>query len=212
MAQANARQTTTLEADRRRLLALIAEKGFRRGVFRLSSGRLSPYYIDLRKIGLEAEGAYLCGRLLFDLVRDSGAQAVGGLTLGADPLVTAAAVASYEAGQPINAFIVRKEAKGHGTGRWIEGPDITPGMPVAIIDDVITTGGSALQAAERAQEAGARVICVGFVVDRQEGGREDLLRRGYQVRSLFNVEDLGLTPAERTDFERKVAAGLITAP
>ena len=202
----------TVEKQRERLLEIIQEKGFRRGVFRLTSGRLSAYYIDCRKVSLDAEGAYLIGRLLLKLLDGTGARAIGGLTLGADPVVTAVAVASFQAGDPISAFIVRKEVKSHGMGQGIEGPELAPGMSVAIVDDVITTGGSALQAVERAEEVGATVVCVLAVVDRQEGGRKEMERRGYTVKSLFTIEDLGLSKAELEEFDRKVAAGEITAP
>jgi orotate phosphoribosyltransferase len=203
---------TTKEQQRKRLLEVIHRNGFRRGVFKLTSGRLSPYYIDCRKVSLDPEGAYLIGHLLVGLLEGTGVRAIGGLTLGADPVVTAVAMASYEAGNPISAFIVRKEAKTHGMGLGIEGPLLSPGMPVAIVDDVITTGGSALQAIERAEEAGAKVACVLAIVDRLEGGREDLERRGYHVKPLFTIEDLGLSQAEIADFQRQVAEGRITAP
>lgn len=202
----------TVDAQRQRLLEIIHEKGFRRGVFRLTSGRLSPYYIDGRKVSLDAEGAYLIGQLLLELLKGTGTQAIGGLTLGADPVVTSVAMASFEAGNPISAFIVRKEAKSHGTGQRIEGPDLFPGMSVAIVDDTITTGGSALQAVESAEAAGAKVACILAVVDRLEGGREDLEGRGYEVCSLFTIEDLGVSQAELKEFEEQVAAGKITAP
>ncbi|MBI4328776.1 MAG: orotate phosphoribosyltransferase [Chloroflexi bacterium] len=197
---------------RERLLELIKEKAFRTGVFRLSSGKLSPYYIDCRKVALDAEGAYLIGRLLFEELRGSGVKAVGGLTLGADPIVTAIAVASYEAGEPVAAYIVRKEPKGHGTGQWIEGPDLASGTPVAVADDVMTTGGSLVRAIERSEEGGLRVTRVLAVVDRLEGGREELERKGYKVTSLYTIGDLGISPAELVEFQRRVEAGLVKAP
>jgi orotate phosphoribosyltransferase len=137
--------------------------------------------------------------------------AIGGLTLGADPIVTSVAMASFQtATKPINAFIVRKDTKEHGTNSGIEGPDIPQNAIVAIVDDVITTGGSALKAAKRVEEQGAKVGIILSIVDRLEGGRKEMEKQGYTVKSLFTIEDLGVSLSEIDEFQRKVEAGEIT--
>lgn len=187
-----------------RLLEVIRTQAFKRGDFVLVSGRRSPYYIDGKLATLSAEGAYLTGRAVFEVIRDSGAEAVGGLTMGADPIATAVAIASFEEGSPIPAFFVRKEPKKHGTRKWIEGPlPDKPGVNVAIVDDVITTGGSVFQAIDAVEKAGCLVRMVVVLVDRLEGGGEVLRERGYDFTPLFTIEDLGVTRDEIASFERQ---------
>ena len=199
-----------LDEARKRLLEIILEYGFERGVFRLTSGKLGAYYIDCRKVSLHPEGASLIGTLLLNELRGLEVDAIGGLTLGADPVVTAVAISSFqETNNPINAFIVRKEAKQHGKNQGIEGPDLTDNAKVAIVDDVITTGGSALQAVERVESVGGQVQCILSIVDRLEGGRETMENLGYTVKSIFTIEDLGITKEEIEEFERKVQLGEI---
>lgn len=181
--------------DRARLLALLRERSLRRGRIRLSSGRDSDFYFDCKQVSLDPEGLSLLGRLLFaELARlPEPVVAAGGMTLGADPLAAAVALTSHGAGRPIHAFIVRKEPKGHGTRAWIEGTGaLRPGAPVAILEDVITTGASTLRAVARAREAGLRVVGVVAVVDREEeGGREHVEREaGVPVRALFGRREL----------------------
>src|SRR5687767_3594077 len=156
-----------------RLLSILAERSARRGSFTLASGRQSDLYIDARLTTMSPDGLALIGPLGLDALRDNGwaADAVGGLTLGADPISYAIAYASAVAGAPVRAFTVRKEAKAHGTGRVIEGPFET-GDRVVVIEDVITTGGSALKAIDAIRAAGGTVLGVLALVDRQEGGRE----------------------------------------
>jgi adenylosuccinate lyase len=178
--------------ERDRLLALLKERSYQRRQVTLTSGRKSNFYVDAKQTTLSAEGAYLAGRLLLAEVRrlPEAARAVGGLTLGADPLVVAVAVASHLEGEPRDAFIVRKEAKGHGTGAWLEGAaKLAPGSPVALLEDVVTTGGSVLRAAERCEAAGFKVVGVVALVDRQEGGGEAVGER-YPFRALFTRRDL----------------------
>jgi orotate phosphoribosyltransferase len=179
-------------------------------VFRLTSGKLGAYYIDCRKVSLHPEGASLIGTLLLNELQDFEVNAIGGLTLGADPVVTSVAIASFQQSQnPINAFIVRKQAKEHGKNQGIEGPDLQQNAKVAIVDDVITTGGSAIQAAKRVEAAGAQVECILSIVDRLEGGREAMEDLGYKVKSLFTIEDLGVTKKEIEDFNKQVESGEI---
>ena len=167
-----------------RLKQILIEKSYRQGTFTLTSGKTSDFYIDGKQTTLDAEGAYLCGKLLFELIsaEQDVIQAVGGMTLGADPLVTAVSVVSFLERAPIPAFIVRKEAKGHGTSNYIEGlKNLPAGGRVALIEDVVTTGGTLLKVIERVEAAGFSVGLVVTVVDRQEGGAENLARAGYPL-------------------------------
>lgn len=181
-----------LEADRRRLLALLTEKSYQKRKVTLASGRESDFYIDCKKTALTAEGHWLVGRLLFAAIAKETPQAtgVGGLTMGADPLASAVSLVSHLAGKPLQAFLVRKEPKGHGTGQWIEGrSSLADGAQVAIVEDVITTGGSAIKAIERARAEGLTPTAAFALVDRQEGGREAIGALGVKVFSLFTRED-----------------------
>ncbi len=173
-----------------RLKELIVEKSFRYGYFTLSSGQESLYYFDGRLTTLSPEGAFLVGSRVFSLVREAGVDAVGGPTLGADPIVAAVALISYQEGCPVPAFIVRKEPKKHGTQRYIEGNFPEEGT-VAIVDDVITSGGSILRAIEVVEAAGLQVGRVIALVDRNQGGSDELRRRGYSFTSLFSADEDG---------------------
>ena len=164
-----------LETNRKRLLALLKEHSLMFGDFTLASGKKSNFYFDSKKTTLRPEGAYLVAAEMLQLLSDKEieAHAVGGLTLGADPIVCPIAALSHTNGPPMRAFIVRKEAKGHGTTRQIEG-DLEPSSKVVVIDDVVTTGGSTLKAIEAAEEAGHEVVAVLCLVDREQGGAEAL--------------------------------------
>jgi orotate phosphoribosyltransferase len=177
---------------REKLFLLLKEKGFKKGKFILTSGKESDFYIDCRPVTLHPEGAYLVGKLLFDRLKSSldKVQGVGGPTMGADPIATAVSLVSYLEGKPIPAFLIRKEAKKHGRGLWIEGIQNLPeGTEVAIVEDVVTTGGSTMKAIERAKEEGLKVARVLAIVDRDEGGRENLKNYGYEIESLFTRHD-----------------------
>jgi orotate phosphoribosyltransferase len=177
--------------DHDRLLTLLAERSARRGHFTLASGRQSTLYIDARLTTMSPDGLALIGPLGLQALQGAGwpVDAVGGLTLGADPVSYAISYASAIAGVPIRAFTVRKEAKVHGTGRLIEGSFRT-GDRVAVIEDVITTGGSALRAAETIRTAGGVVLGVLALVDREEGGREALEAAGLPVLALARASDI----------------------
>jgi orotate phosphoribosyltransferase len=177
--------------DRSKLIALLAARSARRGSFTLASGRQSDLYIDARLTTMSPDGLALIGPLGLDALRDNGwaVDAVGGLTLGADPISYAIAYASAVAGAPIRAFTVRKEAKAHGTGRLIEGPFAT-GDRVVVIEDVITTGGSALKAIDAIRAAGGTVVGVLALVDRQEGGREAIAATGAPVTALTTAAEI----------------------
>lgn len=183
--------TSATQSDRDILLRLLFERAFRYSeepTFRLASGALSRYYLNSKLVTLDPKGATLIGRLVFDRVRGLGVQAVGGLTLGADPVALATAIASEAAGEPIAAFVVRKEPKGHGTAQWIEGP-LPPDAPVAVVDDVVTTGGSTEKALDILDRLGHPVLKVIALVDRNEGGREAITRRGISFDGLFHIND-----------------------
>jgi orotate phosphoribosyltransferase len=176
-----------------RLKEILLAKSYRKGTFTLTSGKTSDFYIDGKQTTLHAEGAYLCGKLLFELIKSEAKPiaAVGGMTLGADPLVSAVSIVSYLEQAPIPAFIVRKEAKGHGTGNYIEGlKNLPEGGRVALVEDVVTTGGTLLKVIDRVESAGFAVGLVVTVVDRQEGGAEILAGQGYPLKALFTRESL----------------------
>jgi orotate phosphoribosyltransferase len=173
-----------------RLLALLRERAFQEREVTLSSGLKSNFYIDCKQVTLDAEGALLCGEL-FHAVVDKVAPraiAVGGLTLGADPLATATSIASFRAGHARNAFIVRKEPKGHGTNQWVESAGLPSGSPVVVVEDVVTTGASTLRAIERARLAGLEVLHAVGLVDRLEGGRE-AVEKEVPLTTLYTRRD-----------------------
>lgn len=177
--------------DRDRLYALLLERSIRRGDFVLASGARSSYYIDARLTTMSGLGQLLIGRLGLAALDDADWQpaAVGGLTLGADPVAYAIAHSAALAGRPLDAFTVRKEAKAHGTGRRIEG-SFRPGISVVVVEDVVTSGESALRAIRAVEEEGGQVLGVLCVVDREEGGRQRLEEAGYNLVSLFEASEL----------------------
>lgn len=179
--------------DHQALVRLLLDRSVERGDFVLASGARSSYYIDCRRTTMSAAGMVLIGRLGLAAVRQAGwrARAVGGLTMGADPVAYAVAAASHGSADQLDAFSVRKEAKGHGTKRRIEG-NYQAGWDVVVVEDVITSGGSALQAIAAVEAEGGRVAGVLAVVDRQQGGREAIESRGYPVRALVTVKELGV--------------------
>jgi len=180
-------------SDRERLLELLTRLAYEKRRVTLSSGRESDFYIDTKQASLTAEGHFLVGRLVLAEVRAhfAGAQAVGGMTMGADPIASAASLTSFiEAPPGIPAFYVRKEPKGHGTNQWLEGKkSIPPGAQVAVVEDVVTTGASTLKAVERVRSEGFRVLGVVALVDREEGGRQAVEAAGVSLRPLFRRSD-----------------------
>jgi orotate phosphoribosyltransferase len=175
-----------------RLIQLIIEKAFRYNeepVFKLVSGRMSNYYFNCKAVTLYPEGMHLIGNLIFELVQDLGAKGIGGLTLGADPIAYAVSYTSYLKGNPVEAFVVRKTAKSHGTMQWIEG-NITKGDRVVIVDDVITTGKSTIEAITRAQEAGLEIVKVIALIDRQVGGKEAIEALGHKLTAVISREEV----------------------
>jgi orotate phosphoribosyltransferase len=181
--------------DRNRLIALLKRDALRTGTFTLASGRTSHYYVDGRAVTLSAEGAELVGSGVLDALADRpDIRAIGGLTLGADPIVGAAlALAGSRGLLGLRGFLVRKEAKSHGTGRIVEGP-LEAGMTVAIVDDVATTGGSSLHAVTAVEAMGCRVARVVAILDRLEGAADAFRSRGLDFRALVTIRDLGVEP------------------
>jgi orotate phosphoribosyltransferase len=186
--------------DRQRLIALLERDALKRGTFTLASGRTSHYYVDGRRLTLSAEGAVLIGAgVLEQLAGRPEVKAVGGLTLGADPIVGATLALASGAGLgQLRGFLVRKEAKTHGTGNLVEGP-IEPGSTVAIVDDVATTGGSSLQAVDAVQSMGCKVAVVIAVLDRLEGAAAAFAARGLSFHPLLTIRDLGIEPLQPGD-------------
>ena len=183
-------QNLDAAAMRGRLARLLLEKSYRAGEVTLTSGRKSDYYFDCKQTALHPEGAWLIGNLLFDLL-PADIVGVGGMTLGADPLVTAVSIASFLRNRPLPAFIVRKASKGHGTNQFLEGlSNFQPGDTVALLEDVVTTGGTLLTVIDRVQDAGLKIGAVVTVLDRNEGGAAKLAERGFPLLSVFSREAL----------------------
>ncbi|MFA5038399.1 MAG: orotate phosphoribosyltransferase [Candidatus Omnitrophota bacterium] len=173
--------------NRIKLYDLIREKAYHEGEIKLASGKVSPYYIDARAVTLSAKGAYLVGSLVFDIVRPWKVKAVGGPTLGADPIVGALAAISFQNASPVDTFLIRKSAKSHGRMLQVEGPQLRPGDEVVLIDDVATTGGSLVDSIEVLRKIGVSVRKAIVIVDRGEGARENLTRLGCDLVSIFTA-------------------------
>jgi orotate phosphoribosyltransferase len=179
-------------SERNRLLELLTELAYEKRKVVLSSGKESDFYIDTKQASLTAEGHYLVGRLVLAEIRAhfAGAQAVGGMTMGADPIASAVSLTSWLQASPLPAFYVRKEPKAHGTAQWIEGKKGLPSpAQVVVVEDVVTTGASTLKAIERSRQEGLHVLGVVALVDRQEGGKEAVEAAGVPLRSLFVRSD-----------------------
>ncbi|HTI35311.1 MAG TPA: orotate phosphoribosyltransferase [Miltoncostaea sp.] len=181
-----------MDDHRDRLRTLLREHALVRESVVLSSGKRSSYYFDARQVLLDPEGAALAGRLMWSALAPAGPRAVGGLTLGADPLVCAVSATAWADGERVTGFFVRKEAKKHGLQQWIEGPFIEEGTAVAVVDDVLTSGGSLVAAIEKARQAGGVVVAAAVVIDRDEGGREaaEGALEGAPLHALFRAPEL----------------------
>ena len=174
------------------LIEIICKKSFKYSeepVFKLVSGRMSCFYINCKPTILSPRGMFLTGSLVFDAIRDYNVSGVGGLTFGADPIAIATAFTSELKGHPVKAFSIRKTQKDHGIVKWLEG-DLKPGDRVAVIDDVATTGGSTIKAVERAESEGLNVVKVVILVDRQEGGIENIRKHVDDVSSIITRDEL----------------------
>ena len=181
--------TAPLTEVRQALLGLFAEVAYKEGDFVLSSGQPSPYYINGKLVTLHPWGGLAVGRVLLAQVAE-GAIAVAGLTLGADPLVTATSVVAAYEGRSLTALIVRKEAKGHGTQAYIEGPALPANSVVSVLEDVVTTGNSALKAVDRLKAAGYEVRQIISLVDRQQGGAELYAQHGLEFQAVFTIPEI----------------------
>jgi len=176
-------------SDREQLLYLLQTRALEVRKVTLSSGRISDYYIDCKRITLSPKGAYLTAKLMLEMI-GGDVSAVGGLALGADPIVASIAVLSHIQGRDLEGLIVRKEPKKHGTMSFIEGPSLEEGAKVAVVDDVVTSGASLLRSIERLVAVGYRPVQALAILDRQEGGREAIKAAGYKLQSIFTREDL----------------------
>lgn len=176
-----------------RLFELLATHSYKKGEFLLASGKTSEHYVDVRKTSLIAEGGALIGEILLDTIEGANwsPDAIGGMTLGADPLTTAVAIESFRRGESKASFLVRKEPKDHGTGQQIESSgDMKPGSRVVVLDDTVTTGGSTLKAVRAVEAAGHEVIGCACIVNREEGGKELLETHGFSLIEIFTLSEL----------------------
>lgn len=180
--------------DRQALMDLVRNRALKFGEFTLASGRKATYYLDGKQVTLDAAGARLIGEGLLELMAARGLpDAVGGMSIGADPITAAIVTIAGVRGLELRGFMVRKEPKGHGTKQYVEGP-VAPGQRVVIVEDVVTTGGSSLQAIERVEAFGLKVVGVLAVIDRMEGGAAAFAAKGYPFGSLLTIRDFGIEP------------------
>ena len=179
-----------IEQNKKRLLELFKKNAFHSRAVILSSGKKSDYYIDAKQVSLTPEGLFLIGKVVLDMLKNDEFDAIGGLTIGADPIVAAIGVVSYLNARPVQTFIVRKEPKQHGMQKFIEGPSLKPNSKVVIIEDVITSGNSALKAIKAVETLKCRVVKVAALVDRLEGARESLSSQNYKLVSVFTKDNL----------------------
>ena len=180
--------------DKQALIALVREKALKFGQFTLASGKKATYYLDGKQVTLDPAGARLVAEGMLDLLAAGPLPAaVGGMSIGADPITAAVVTMSAVRGTPTAGFMVRKESKGHGTNQFLEGP-VKPGDEAVIVEDVVTTGGSSLLAIERCEAFGLKIRGVIAIVDRMEGGREAFTQRGYPFASLLTIRDFGIEP------------------
>jgi len=177
---------------KKRLARLLIEKSYLEGDFTLTSGQKSDYYFDCKHTALHPEGSWLIGRFFLDMIRARGdVQGVGGMTLGADPLISAVTVVSHIEGYPLPGFIIRKQPKGHGTNQYLEGlNNFEPGMNVCLLEDVITTGGTLLKAVDRVREQSLNIVAIMGVLDREQGGRENIAKAGFELETIFTRKEL----------------------
>jgi len=180
---------TSIEQDKSELFRLLKTQAFSMGKFILSSGKESSFYLDARLVTLSAPGAYLTARVILDMIRQDELDAIGGPTLGADPMVGAIASLSHQAGKPINTFIIRKQPKAHGKQQQVEGPLLKEGGSVVIIDDVATTGKAFVESIEVLQKMNIKIKKAICVIDRGEGAREALAKYNVPLQSIFTVSE-----------------------
>ena len=182
-----------IDADRAKLLELIRRDAFKLGEFTLASGAKSNYYIDGRLLTLSSDGAHVLARVILAMIEGEEIDAVGGMTMGADPIIGAVLAVADANGRRLNGFLCRKQKKDHGTGRQIEG-NLDAGDKVLMVEDVVTTGGSTLRAIDAVEELGGEVVRVIAMVDRLAGAADAFAERGYDFTPIFTVRDLGIEP------------------
>ncbi|TWT39102.1 orotate phosphoribosyltransferase [Blastopirellula retiformator] len=185
-----------MKYDKAKLIEIVRQKGLQFGDFTLASGKKASYYMDCRKVTLDSEGALQVALGILEMMEGDLPDAVGGMAIGADPITAAVITMAAVEQKTLAGFIVRKEAKAHGTGRDVEGP-VSPGQTCVIVEDVVTTGGSSLQAIEKVKTAGLEVREVIAIVDRLEGGAEAFAAAGYKLRTLLTVKDFGIEPPQK---------------
>ena len=183
-------ETKSIKDEREELRQLIIRDAYCKEKITLSSGRESDYYIDARRVTLSAQGGYLCARMILDVIGDDDIDAIGGPTLGADPMIGAISVLSLQAGKPINTFIIRKTPKSHGKQQQIEGPLLEKGSRVVLIDDIATTGKAFIQSIEVLEKAGIQIHKTICIVDRGEGAFEAVAQKGCELVSLFDISEI----------------------
>jgi len=180
--------------DKQALMELVRDKALRFGKFTLASGKEAAYYLDGKQVTLDPAGARLVAEGLLDILTSGDMPAaIGGMSIGADPITSAVVTMSAVRNTPIVGFMVRKQAKGHGTNQYIDGP-VKPGDSAVIVEDVVTTGGSSLEAIERAEAFGMKIVGVLAIIDRMEGGAAAFAQRGYPFSSLLTIRDFGIEP------------------
>jgi len=179
---------------KKRLLELIKKDALFFTDVKLSSGKKSDYYIDGRRITLTREGVWLVAKIVFDIIREDNVQAIGGPTIGADPIIGAVILLGHLNSYPLQGFLVRKEPKEHGMQRYIEGPSLKEGMRVAIVDDVVTTGSSILRVAQAVREKKCNITRIIAIVDREEGAEEILKKHGLYLTAIFKKDQLNISP------------------
>jgi len=175
------------------LMAIVRDKALQLGQFRLASGKLSSFYLDCRKVTLDSAGVNQIADGMLEVLAADWPDAVGGMAIGADPITAAIITVAGRSGKSLKGFIVRKEAKQHGTGRDVEGP-VNPGERCVIVEDVVTTGGSSLAAIEKVEAFGLKVLGVLAIIDRLEGGAAALAAKGYKLQTLLTIRDFGIEP------------------
>ena len=178
--------------EKDKLLKIIKTLSYEEGDFVLASGKRSTYYIDAKETTLNPEGMFLVGKLMYEITRElPSIEAVGGVSIGGDPLVCAVVLESFNKKDNLAGFLIRKEPKGHGTNRWVEGgKNLKKGMNVVILEDVVTTGGSSLKAIEATEKEGYVVKGIVAILDRLEGGKDTIESKGYLFKSIFSLNDL----------------------
>ena len=179
--------------DKQALVDLVKSQALKFGDFTLASGKKAKYYLDCRRVTLDSRGARLIGSAMLDLIAGDMPQLVGGMAIGADPITAAILTVAGERGVPLRGVMVRKEAKQHGSGQLVEGP-YNAGEELVIVEDVVTTGGSSVQAIERCEAVGLKVKRVLAIIDRLEGGRAAFAAKGYELTTLLTIEDFGIAP------------------